>query len=370
MSKCHAMRTAAVCCLIVLSCGCAALRATTRAETDGAATAYELVTSVAPHLEGADVTWLGMRDGAGARSSGALAMGEHVLSALLRHGVTVASVDTAAADWSEDVIVPRFAWATASAPIGVGGRVHLGGAWAYVRLAAVDTRTGRVLAATAERLPRESLAELAERSAKRSVVPVLTKAIRLRMQLLATRVEGGISRQLDLEEGGSLLTGDRLQLRLTVSDDCEIYAFLIDSEGKRREVFGSELVYSDREVYAPGKGSWITLQNEDRVYTLYLIASRRLSGDRSDMWRQMEDLIDQGMVDRFSGLELQDELVAEHVMRSLPAEAQVRVQRGMENIELGQSEEVILADGTRLEARPQTVQGQDALIRAISFLVQ
>lgn len=360
----------AVSILILTGCGRPAVRRGVPADAQGAVVAAEMVAAMAPSLGDTEVAWLGVRNEQGMRATAGDAVGEHILSALLRQGIVVSSVDTTETRWRGELPVPAAAWEVVSAPVVIGGRMHQGGEWAYLRLLAVETQDGRVRSTSRGRLPLQVLEQLAVSGLVPELHPDEPVSLELSMQLVVTRVESGTTRQLDLEEGGSLLAGDRLQLRFTLSRASEVYAFLVDSDGEQQPVFGSEMVYSGREVYGPGRESWVTLQEQDRVYTLYVVAGSRLSADRSDVWRQIAELIEQGQVDRFAGLELQDQVLEDYVRRELPADAQVTAVRGTEPTERGQPRNIILADGTRLVVRPHIIPAQDALVWAISFLVQ
>jgi hypothetical protein len=171
-------------------------------------------------------------------------------------------------------------------------------------------------------------------------------------------------------EGGSLQTGDRLQARLSTTVDCDLYAFLYDSEGAVTDVFASQFVYSGRLQYGPGQEEWVTLGETDRVYTLYVVAATRLAEDKTEWWERLSELREQGQVERFEGLPLQDQTLAELVGREAGADSTLAVLRGDAATRSGKSEEVILTDGTRLQVRPQIIGGRGAAIRAVSFVTQ
>jgi hypothetical protein len=122
--------------------------------------------------------------------------------------------------------------------------------------------------------------------------------------------------------------------------------------------------------YGPGEDSWLAFPEAGRVHSLYVIAAKHLAEDRAQLWEQMGELVEQGRVDRFVGLSLQDQVLAEYVRRDQDADTTLVVQRGASGMRYGREEEIILTDGTRLQSRPEIIEGQDALIRAISFLVQ
>jgi hypothetical protein len=340
------------------------------AENEGARAAAELVNAILPAVAPERLAWVGLRDAEGMPTDGPRAVGEHVLSAMMRQGLRVVDVDTLAAPWSQAGVLPVAAWTGLQAAVAVGGRVHTAGAWAHVRLVAVDTRQGHVLAAAQRRLKLGTLERLADRTRQRGAGAAEDPRVELRVQLLTTRLDGNMTRQLQLQENGSLLVGDRLQLRVRPLTDCTIYAFLLDSDGVQRDLLVSQQAYTNRVQYGPGQDRWLELQGTDRVHSLYIVAAKRLPEDRAELWDQVRELVEQGRIDRYLGLDLQDQLLADYVLRELPSEVELTVQRGDAAASYDRAEEIILEDGTRLESRPLILQGQNALIRVISFTTQ
>ena len=355
--------------LVALAAGCAPWHGNREGEGTGDAMAVDLVESVAGALGRGPVVWVGVRDGSGRSTPEARALDEHLLSALIERSVPVARVDTGGVEWPSGVALPRDVWDGLDEAVALGARVRAEGRWAYVRLWAMEARTGDVLAVRMGRLPLTELERLAERMPHRGGTAGTADVIQTGFTLLVTRLEGGGTRQVEVQEKGTLLVGDRLQTRFQPSTDCEMYAFLYDSQGVRSDVFASRLVYAGRSYYGPGQEKWITLGEGDRVYTLYVVAAQRLPEDWSDLWNRMAELVQQGRVDRFRGLSLQDAAVTEFLSRGLPADSVLTVHRAP-TADRGDAEEVILEDGTRLEARPEILQGHGALVRALSFITQ
>ncbi len=353
-----------------LAAGCASWGRTADAERAGSVVAARLVAQLAAGLGAGPVAWAGVRDESGHRTPETQAIDDHLLSAVLAGALRVAAVDSSGADWDPGVGLPVAAWRRPEAPVVLGARLHPAGAWSFVRLLAVDGATGAVVGASTGRLAADALQRLAARSRSAGEVTAGRDRLQIQFELLATRVDGSLTRQLEVNEGGTLLAGDRLQARLLAAVDCEVHVFLYDSEGVVTDLLPSQFAYAEHTCYGPGQDEWVTLGAADRVHTLYVVAGRHLPEDRAELWERLAELRQRGLVDRFVGLPEQDRVLAEFVGREVGPEVTVAVQRGPESVRLGKPEELMLADGTRLRVRPELLAGSGALVRAVSFAVQ
>ena len=82
-------------------------------------------------------------------------------------------------------------------------------------------------------------------------------------------------------------------------------------------------------------------------------------------------MIQQGAVDRFSGLDQVDAILAEYLSRHMEGEERaVKIVRDPEGIEKGKVETFMYQDGTRLESAPELLSDIGILVRAFSFEVQ
>ena len=153
--------------------------------------------------------------------------------------------------------------------------------------------------------------------------------------------------------------------------DCSVYAFLFQSGGKREDAFATETVFPGMMYYGPSEYGWIRLSEVNEVYTLYFIAGSRLEEENEELFENLADLVEQGVVDRFSGLDQVDEILAEYLSRQMEGgEREVKIVRDPEGIEKGKVETFAYQDGTRLESAPELLSDNGVLVRAFSFEVQ
>jgi hypothetical protein len=323
---------------------------------------------VVGHLEeGRQITWMGVRDGKGEKTPATEVIEGYLLSALLRHGVALVLADSAVEKWSADEIVPldgQRDWV-------MGGRLQGDSPWMYVRLLLVDGGSGQVLSAHTRRVAEQRVLEEVARHARKGEVAVQGGTLGVDLHLLVRRSEGGSWRRVALEEGGILQQGDQVQIRFTTSRDVEAYAFLYGSEGQVQEVFAPQFVYSGMKQYGPGEGQWISLNEIDQVHTLYFLAGPHLLEDRAEeFFARLAELVEQGQVERFTGLEKLDQVLVEFLLRAYQDNPVIQVQRGAQSNELGPRETIVLEDGTRLESQAEAWQGRPVVARALSFAVQ
>jgi hypothetical protein len=314
-----------------------------------------LVAQVAP--PGQEAALLGLRDDKGKRTEQTRLLDEQVAGALVRAG---AAFELAEGEetWGEEGIPARY-WGELRAPVLLAGQVQQDSNWTYLRLRALDRRTGRVLAGQTLRLDGRLLARrLAGAKA------AAEEGIGMQVHLLVLREEGGFEQQVALAERGRLQVGDRLQLRFRAGADCQVYAWLYSSEGLQQDLFASQQVYKGR-LY---ETAWLTLDQANQVHTLYLVGARRLDEDKSELFESLAELIRQGEVRQFTGVEKIDQVVAGYLSRYAPGQAALAVQRPP--AELGEEERFILGDGTSLASRPLLLSAEGVLAQALSFEVQ
>lgn len=315
-----------------------------------------LVGQVAP--PGQEVAVLGLRDGNGKRTALTRLLDEELVGALVRTGAELQLVEGEEA-WNPQEGVPARYWRELQAPVLLAGQVQQDSAWTYLRLQALDRAGGGVLAAQTLRLDGRALGRrlaLAPRAAE--------EAISVQLHLLVLRQEGGFDQQVALAERGRLQVGDRLQLRFKAGADCQVHAWLYSSAGQQQDLFASQQVYKGRLHETP----WFTLDQVNQVQTLYFIAARHLDEDKSTLFEPLTELIRQGQVHDFTGVEKIDEAVGVYLARYAPGQGTLQVQR--QQAALGGEEKFILGDGTVLKSRPLLLNAAGVLVQALSFEVQ
>lgn len=349
--------------------GCAFWSRGTGAQGSVAGAAAELVDGIEAFAEAGKITWAGIRDGEGRRTPATRVLDEHIVSALLLKEVPLTLADSLE-KWDGEGGVPARLWQDGENPRVLAARVEEVGSWAYLRLFLVEGGSGRLLATRSSRLAQRPLQDLAALKNRREGEAAVEAGVEVELHLLGMREEGGIAHLVEIEEQGTLQSGDRLQVRFRVATDCQVYAFLYSSEGERRDVFGSQFVYSGRWQYGPGQETWIDLGEADKVYSLYFLAGRRLPEELADLWERMYEPVEQGRVNRFDGLDLLDQIMSEFLLRNLEQGAMLQVQRGSEGVRMGKEEKFILEDGTPIVSRAELLRGEPVLVRVISFAVR
>ena len=109
----------------------------------------------------------------------------------------------------------------------------------------------------------------------------------------------------------------------------------------------------------------------DRVYTLYFLAGPSLlEENEGEFFERLGELVEQGQVDRFVGLEKQDNLLVSYLRRSLQGEAVIETIRANADLPKGEAETFVYSDGTRLQSRAERLKGTPLIVRALSFSVQ
>lgn len=315
-----------------------------------------LVGQVVP--PGREVAVLGLRDSSGKRTALTRLLDEELAGALVRAGAELQLVE-GEEPWNPQEGVPARYWRDLQAPVLLAGQVQQDSSWTYLRLQALDRAGGGVLAAQTLRLDGRALSQRLQ-----VATPAAEEVLSIQLHVLVLREEGGFDRQVALGEKGRLQVGDRLQLRFKAGTDCQVYAWLYSSTGQQQDLFASQQVYQGRFQ----ESFWLTLDQVNQVHTLYFIAAPHLDEDKSALFEPLSELIRQGQVRDFTGVEKIDEVVGGYLARYAPGQGGVQVQR--QQAALGEEEKFILADGTVLKSRPMILKATGVLAQALSFEVQ
>ena len=329
-----------------------------------------------PH-EGRTVTIAGFRQADGTTSAETQALDEILLSAAVRAGVetrpdagVAGSASALDLDWSEESSLPDD-WRELPGDLVAGGQLRIEGSWAYLRLVVADPATGRIRRDQGTRISGGALARLVRDRGRRrtGAAAEVARPLEIELHLLVRRDEGGFPERIDFEEGGTLAVEDRIQLRYRARRDCEVFAFLLRSDGSRQTLVGGETTYGGRWYYAPGEDAWHALSEDDMVYTLYFLAAPRIEEDRGSLWEELDQLQAEGMLERFHGLDEVDAAVARLLQRTVSAADTVVISRGAEGVEPGEGERFVYEDGTVFESPGESLQGT-VIARAHSALVR
>ena len=331
--------------------------------------------------EDSQVALLGFRDGDGRRSVRTEVLDEALMSAALSHGLPVA-LDIGlleelrgepALRWSMGSLLPRK-WEELEAPRLLGGQVRYEPPWAYLRLVLVDRADGTVLSSARGRVSEGKLDRrgraLAQLRGSRGEAAVSDFAADVDLHLLVRRLEGEFPQLVEVSEGGELRSGDQLQVRFRVSRTCAVWAFLQLSNGGREGIFSGDRVYGARLQYGPGEETWIDFDQVNDVYTLYFVVAERLEEElREDLFEEIAELVSNGQLNRFQGLDQVDALLAGFLQNQLAGAPPVEVLRTGE-IESGDPETFTYSNGENFESVPEVHSAAPILVRAISFEVQ
>ena len=313
----------------------------------------------------AGFTWVGLRDASGKETEATQAVEEYLISSLVRRGLPFSVVPSEESSWSGEAIPPG----ERVGPV-LGGRLVEDGAWMYVRLYRVEGVGGRIVQAAARGVAKRHVDDEVAQRARASGTGRDGLPIEVDVHWVALRREGDIRRPVRLVEGESLQEGDELQIRFRLNRDAQVYAFLFSSEGEVISLVPDEFRYSGLPYYGPGENSWVTLSESDRVYTAYfMVGPRLLEENASEFFERLDELVEQRQVDRFVGLDRQDEIVVEFLRRSFPGGIPIEVVRGNEALVEGRSETLVYSDGTRLQSVAEKWVAP-LIVRAVSFSVQ
>ena len=326
-----------------------------------------------------DIAVFGFRDDGGERTATTEALDEFLLAALLNAGAPVALgvglVDLDAGEegkkWKKNVILPD-GWRETPSPHLLIGQIHRSSPWIYSTVLLTDRESGAIANSWRHRFSEREVEGYAKELVKRrggkqlAAAAAQQKRIEVDLHIVARHSESGFVEWFEPVEGGTLQPGDKFQLRFRVRTDCTVYAFLYQSNGGSEVILESQVAYPGRLYETPGEEQWLSPQ-ENEVYTLYFIAAASLEEDRSDLFENMAELIRQGQIDRFEGLDLLDAAVVDFL--SLSETDTVALLRGG-GITRGKSESFTYADGETVDSRPQLLQASPVLLRALSFEVQ
>lgn len=87
-------------------------------------------------------------------------------------------------------------------------------------------------------------------------------------------------REVDVEDGGVLHSGDLIKITFKLQEEAYIYLLFLDSTGKLSKLFPDvngephEKLKAGQFYQFPGKGSWLKLDQNTGKETIYLIASK------------------------------------------------------------------------------------------------
>ena len=362
-------------------CGCGFFA--TRPPAEGVSQVVgEMVSAMASEVAGdSPVALLGFRDGDGKRTVRTETLDEALVSAALGHDMPVAPDvglleelrGEPALRWSMDSLLPRK-WEKLEAPRLLGGQVRFEPPWAYLRLVLVDRGDGTVLRSIRGRvsegeLDRRALA-LAELRGRTGEVLVSDFSAEVDLHLLVRRVEGEFTQLVEVTEEMTLRADDKLQVRFRVSRTCAVWAFLQLSSGERKGVFSGDRVYGARLQHGPGEEEWIDLDRVNEVYTLYFVVAEDLEDERREnLFEEIAELVDNGQLNRFQGIDQVDALLAGFLQNQLEGSPSVDVLRAGE-MERGDPEIFTYSSGDTFESVPEVLAAAPVLVRAFSFEVQ
>ena len=365
-------------CSVMAGCGLISDHWPRRPRDHGIApTVGQLVGELAESIDsGADqpsIAVLGFRDGDGEQSAETRLLDEHLIRALTNNrspvapGVGAMDETVSEVSWDSDSMLPED-WQELAPERLLSGRLHYDTPWVYVRLILTEKQSGAVLDSRVARLTERELARAAAEAEESEAAEEDTDtvfAVNVDLHLILWRVTASFTDMLSLEEGATVAVGDHLQLRYTTDADCAVWAFLFRSDGVRHALIDSSPIYAGHDQIV----STFTFEAENIVHTLYFVIAEELEADRAELFEEIDEMMRQGEIERFRGLDLVDEQLAGFLSTEIGGGLPVDVIRGGEGIELG-AEEKFLEGETSLVSKPERLSGSPVLLRAISFDVQ
>ena len=314
------------------------------------------------------MVWVGLRDASGVQTEATRALDDYLVSALVRAGIRFALADSAVGKWPGDSVIGGKAEA---GHLLLGGRLQEDAEWMYVRLFVVGHSGREIVQSETRRIAARHVRDEVAQRARAAGLGGDGLPLEVDLHVVVLRAEGGIRRRVELRDGGSLQEGDKIQLRYRLNRDAQVYAFLYSSESEIVTLVPDEYVYSGLLHYGPSENGLVGPNEVDQVYTLYFLAGPRLLEENTgDFFERLSELVEQGQVNRFSGLEKQDELLVNFLRRSFQGEVNIEVKRAAADLVRSDAETFVYSDGTRLESRAEVFKGTPVVVRAVSFVVE
>ena len=310
--------------------------------------------------------WIGLRNSEGLQTLQTRAIEDYIISSLVRRGSDFVVLKENHEKWSKDEIVR----ANDLMGYSVGGRVIEYGSRTYVRLFLLDKNAMIVDSVFRGVYTTHIEDEVKERSRdseiRRSDLP-----LDVDLHWIVLRNNGGVRESIDLKDGVSLESGDQLQIRYRVSKDVKVYSFLFSNEGGIESLVNESFMYSGLLHYGPTENGWIDLIHKNRVYTAYFIAGPLIfEENKNEFIENLQELVDQGQMNEFTGLDKQDQTLIEFIARAYETEIALDIIRGSE-VDYAPNQEVfIYSDGTRVKSYAEQLNGVPLILRAVSFRVQ
>ena len=310
--------------------------------------------------------WLGLRDSEGSQTLQTRAIEDYIISSLVQRGSQFVVSTENDEKWSKDEII------RASDLIGysVGGRVTKYGNRTYVRLFLLD-EDAMIVDSVFQGVYTIHIEDEVNERSKNSEIRRSDLPLDVDLHWVVLRNKGGVRESIVLKEGVSLESGDQLQIRYRVSKDVKVYAFLFSNEGEIESLVNESFMYSGLLHYGPAENDWIDLIHKDRVYTAYFLAGPLiLEENKNEFIENLLELVDQGQMNEFTGLDKQDQTLIDFITRAYESEISVDIIRGSE-IDYATSQEVfIYSDGTRVQSYAEQLNGVPLILRAVSFRVR
>ena len=320
---------------------------------------------VVEKVDAGDITWVGLRDASGEQTEATRALDDYLVSALVRAGIRFALADSSAAKWAADSVVE----AKGETGYLLGGRMQEDADWMYVRIFIIGAEGREIVQSKTQKIAARHVRD--EVTQRASSLGGEGLPLEVELHVVVMRSEGGIRRRVGLREGISLREGDAIQVRYRLSRDAQVYCFLYSSESEVITLVPDEYIYSGLLHYGPSENGLTTLGELDRVYTLYFLAGPSLlEENEGEFFERLGELVEQGQVDRFVGLEKQDNLLVSYLRRSLQGEAVIETIRANADLPKGEAETFVYSDGTRLQSQAERLKGTPLIVRALSFSVQ
>jgi hypothetical protein len=312
------------------------------------------------------LVWLGLRNSEGSQTPETRAIEDYVVASLVDSGIDFTVSTENDGRWSKEEVVGE----DGSMGHSIGGRVIDYGSRTYVRLFIVDENS-MIVDSVFRGVYTTHVEDEVEERTRNSGIRRSDLPLDVDLHWVVLRNEGGIRETIGLEEGMELQSGDQLQIRYRVSKDVKVYAFLFSNEGGIESLVSEDFMYSGLLHYGPTENGWIEMTAVDRVYTAYFLAGPiLLEENENEFIENLHELIDQGQVNEFNGLDKQDRLLADFVSRAYESEVSLDIIRGSEVVSSTRQEVFVYSDGTRVQSYAEQLNGSPLIIRAVSFRVQ
>jgi TolB-like protein len=159
---------------------------------------------------------------------------------------------------------------------------------------AINLTTGIDITARALTIPLEEVRSLLRNERCKKPLGKKESDLTLNLQVLASKHVGGKEREVVVENGDTLYSGDKFKVNFEMNQDCYLYVLYYSSRGRPHVLFPNPKIALDNEIEGgipyslPGDDLTFYLDQNTGVETLYFVASLELMNDVTTLLNEMQ----------------------------------------------------------------------------------